>query len=122
VQRQEALKKLLGSVGTNCVIEPPFRCDYGCFIYLDDNVYMNFDCVFLDVCKITVGKNTLFGPGVHVYAATHPVDPEVRRTAVICPGVTIGNGVTVAAGAVVTKDVPDRVVVAGVPAKIIKHL
>lgn len=140
-ERQKILKELLGKVGKNCLIEPTFRCDYGSNIYLADNVYMNFDCVFLDVCDITVGKNTLFGPGVHVYAATHPLDPVVRRNglesgkpviigedcwiggkAIICPGVKIGNGVTVAAGAVVTKDIPDNVLVAGVPAKIIKQL
>lgn len=139
-ERKQILKELLGGMGENICIEPSFKCDYGANTYLGDNVYMNFDCVFLDVCKITVGKNTLFGPGVHVYAATHPTDPITRRNglefgkpvsigedcwiggrAVICPGVKIGNGVTVAAGAVVTKDVPDNVVVAGVPAKIIKQ-
>lgn len=140
-ERQKILKELFGGVGENCVIEPTFKCDYGSNIYVGDNVYMNFDCVFLDVCDIKVGDNTLFGPGVHVYAATHPIDPVTRKNglefgkpvsigencwiggrAVICPGVKVGNGVTVAAGAVVTKDVPDNAVVAGVPAKIIKQL
>lgn len=95
----------------------------------------------LDVCPITIGNNVFLAPGVHIYTATHPLNPEERNSgaefgksvkigesvwlggrAVICPGVTIGNNVVVAAGAVVTKDVPDNVVVGGNPAKIIKSI
>lgn len=141
LKKNEILKEILGNYGERCFIEPIFKCDYGFNIHLDNNVYMNFDCVLLDVCKITIGENTLIGPGVHIYTATHPLDPIIRRNgleygkpvvigkdcwiggrAIICPGVNVGNGVTIGAGSVVTKDIPDNVLVAGVPAKIIKNI
>ena len=121
-------------------IEPPFFCDYGSNIHFGRECYLNHNCIFLDVCKITIGSNTFFGPNSQVYTATHPLDPIERRkgefgkpvkigndcwiggSAVIPPGVTIGDGVTVGAGSVVTKDVEDYTVVAGNPAKIIKRL
>ncbi|CAO3610667.1 unnamed protein product [Cunninghamella blakesleeana] len=140
-KRQTLLKSMIGTFSEGCYIDPTFRCDYGFNIHLEKNVYMNFDCVLLDVCEIHIGENTLLGPGVQLYTATHPLDPIERRSglesgkpiqigkdcwiggkAIICPGIKIGNGVTVAAGAVVTKDVPDNVLVAGVPAKIIKKI
>ena len=140
-KRTEILKELFGEVGENIYIEPTFKCDYGYNIKVGDNFYANFDCVMLDVCPITIGNNVFLAPGVHIYTATHPLNPEERNSgaefgksvkigdsvwiggrAVICPGVTIGNNVVVAAGAVVTKDVPDNVVVGGNPAKIIKSI
>ena len=140
-KRTEILKELFGEVGENIYIEPTFKCDYGYNIKVGDNFYANFDCVMLDVCPITRGNNVFLAPGVHIYTATHPLNPEERNSgaefgkavkigdsvwlggrSVICPGVTIGNNVVVAAGAVVTKDVPDNVVVGGNPAKIIKNI
>ena len=140
-KRTEILRELLGEVGKNIYIEPTFKCDYGYNIKVGDNFYANFDCVMLDVCPITIGSNVFLAPGVHIYTATHPLNPEERNSgaefgkavkigdsvwlggrSVICPGVTIGNNVVVAAGAVVTKDVPDNVVVGGNPAKIIKNI
>lgn len=140
-KRTEILKELFGEVGENIYIEPTFKCDYGYNIKVGDNFYANFDCVMLDVCPITIGNNVFLAPGVHIYTATHPLNPEERNSgaefgkavkigdsvwlggrSVICPGVTIGNNVVVAAGAVVTKDVPDNVVVGGNPAKIIKSI
>ena len=139
--RIELLKELFGSTGNNLYIEPTFRCDYGYNIHLGENFYANFDCVFLDVCEIRIGDNCIIAPGVHIYTATHPLDPTERISGVeygkpvtICnnvwiggrsvinPGVTIGNNVVIASGAVVTKDVPDNVVVGGIPAKIIKEI
>jgi len=139
--RTRILKELLSPQSSDKVyIEPNFRCDYGSNITFGDNGYMNFDCCILDVSHVTIGKNFMAAPGVHMYSATHPTDVIERRQyelglpitigddvwiggmAVICPGVTIGNGVVVGAGSVVTKDVPDYVVVAGNPARIIKHL
>lgn len=140
--RQEVMKKLLGSVGENFYIEPTFRCDYGYNIHVGDHFYANFDCVILDVCEVKIGKNCMLGPGVHIYTAGHPLDPVSRcdrfeefgrpvtigdkvwigGRAIINPGVTIGNNVVVASGAVVTKDVPDNVVVGGNPARILKHI
>lgn len=140
-ERARILKDLLGSYHKTALIEPTFRCDYGYNISVGKAFYANFDCVFLDVASIAIGDNVMLGPSVHIYTATHPVDPEVRITykesgipvtignnvwiggkAVICPGVTIGNNSVVGAGSVVTKDVPERVVVAGNPARIIREI
>lgn len=140
-KRKELLKELLGSSGDNLYIEPTFRCDYGYNIHVGENFYANFDCVFLDVCEIRIGDNCMVAPGVHIYTATHPLDSIERISgaeygkpvtighnawiggrAVINPGVNIGNNVVIASGAVVTKDVPDNVVVGGNPAKIIKQI
>ncbi|SHG66031.1 maltose acetyltransferase domain-containing protein [Ornithinibacillus halophilus] len=139
--RKDLLKDLLGSTGENIIIEPSFRCDYGSNIHVGEDFYANFDCVMLDVCEIRIGKNCMIAPGVHIYTATHPLDPIERSSgyelgkpvtigdnvwiggrAVINPGVKIGNNAVIASGAVVTKDVPDNVVVGGNPAKVIKEL
>lgn len=140
-KRTELLKELFGSTGKSLYIEPTFRCDYGYNIHVGENFYANFDCVFLDVSEIRIGDNCFIAPGVHIYTATHPLNPTERISgveygipvnighnvwiggrAVINPGVHIGNNVVVASGAVVTKDVPDNVVVGGNPAKIIKQI
>lgn len=140
-KRTKLLKELFGSTGENLFIEPTFHCDYGYNIHVGENFYANFDCVFLDVCEIRIGANCFIAPGVHIYTATHPLNPIERISgaeygkpvsigdnvwiggrAVINPGVNIGNNVVIASGAVVTKDVPDNVVVAGNPAKIIKQI
>ena len=94
----------------------------------------------LDTIKITIGSHVLFGPGVQIYAASHPLDPEIRKTlelskpvsignncwigggAIILPGVTIGNNCVIGAGAVVTKNIPDDSMAVGNPAKVIKKL
>jgi len=139
--RSQILRQLFGKVEGRINIEPPFRCDYGCFIEAGDNLFMNFDCVILDCARITIGRNVQVGPGVHIYAATHPTDPSIRASdlenakpvtigddvwiggrAVICPGVTIGSGTTIGAGSVVTRDIPARVVAAGNPCRVIRHL
>ena len=140
-KRTKLLKELFGSTGENLYIEPTFRCDYGYNIHVGENFYANFDCVFLDVCEIRIGDNCMIAPGVHIYTATHPLDPTERVSgaeyglpvhigynvwiggrAVINPGVKIGNNVVIASGAVVTKDLPDNVVAGGNPAKIIKQI
>lgn len=140
-KRTEILKKLFGEVKGKIYIEPTFKCDYGYNIKVGENFYANYDCVMLDICPITIGNNVFLAPGVHIYTATHPLDPIERNSgyeygkpvkigdnvwiggrAVICPGVTIGDNVVVAAGAVVTKNVPNNVVVGGNPAKIIKSI
>ncbi|MCR4456313.1 MAG: maltose O-acetyltransferase [Enterobacteriaceae bacterium] len=139
-ERRGLLAELLGKSG-NAYIEPSFRCDYGYNIFLGNDFYANFDCVMLDVCPIHIGDNCMFAPGVHIYTATHPVDATERNSglefgapvtignnvwvggrAVINPGVTIGNNVVIGSGSVVIRDIPDDVVVAGNPARIIKKL
>jgi maltose O-acetyltransferase len=136
----QVLGKLLPNVNPNTTwIEPPFRVDYGHHITLGENFYSNVDCVMLDVCQITIGKNVFLAPGVHIYTATHPLDYKERRLTefgkavtigddvwiggrvVINPGVNIGSRVVIASGAVVCGDVPDDCIVAGVPAKIKKR-
>lgn len=139
--RTELLKKLFGSSGENLYIEPDFRCDYGYNIHVGEGLYANFDCIILDVCEVRIGKQCLLGPGVHIYTATHPLDPEERASgleygkpvtigdkvwiggqSIINPGITIGNGAVIASGSVVTKDIPEYTVVGGNPARIIKRL
>ncbi|QMV45003.1 maltose O-acetyltransferase [Cohnella cholangitidis] len=140
-KRVELLKQLFGSTEENVYIEPTFRCDYGYNIHVGNHFYANFDCVILDVCEVRIGDNCFVAPGVHIYTATHPLNPFERVSgaefgkpvtignnvwiggrAVINPGVTIGDNVVIASGAVVTKDVPDNVVVGGNPAKVIKNI
>ena len=138
-RRREILAELLGSLPERCDIETPFRCDYGSLIHLGDNFYANFGCVILDCNLVTIGRDVKFGPGVHIYAATHPVEPTARASgrelalpvtigdgvwvgggSIILPGVTIGEGTTIAAGSVVAKSIPPRVVAAGVPCRVLR--
>ena len=139
--RRDLLSKLLGALGDEAWIEPPFYCDYGANIFLGKKVYFNFNCVLLDVCRIDVGEYTMFGPAAQVYTATHPVDSRARSAgpefgrpisigshvwvgggAIICPGVKIGDRAIIAAGAVITKDVPEAVMVGGNPARVIMEV
>ncbi|WP_188879416.1 sugar O-acetyltransferase [Halarchaeum nitratireducens] len=136
-ERREILERLLGSVGEDVSIEPPFHCDYGEHVHVGDGFYANVDCVILDVCRVEIGDDCLLGPGAHVYTATHPLDPAERAAgeeygepvaigdrvwlggrAVVNPGVSIGDDSVVASGAVVTEDVPEGVVVRGNPARV----
>ncbi|WP_077324203.1 sugar O-acetyltransferase [Virgibacillus siamensis] len=140
-QRSEILQELFGSYGGTIEVEPDFRCDYGSNIHVGENFYANFNCVILDVCEVRIGDNCMMAPGVHIYTATHPSNPHKRNSgieygkpiiignnvwiggsAVINPGVSIGNNAVIASGAVVTKDVPDNVVVGGNPAKVLRQL
>lgn len=140
-ERREVLAELLGTSGPETYIESSFKCDYGYNIHLGENFYANYDLIILDVCSVTIGKNCMIGPRVSIYTAGHPLDAETRISglefgkpvtigdnvwiggnAVINPGVNIGDNVVIAAGAVVTKDVPGNVVVAGVPAKVLREV
>ncbi|WP_282022816.1 maltose O-acetyltransferase [Priestia flexa] len=139
--RMSLIKDLFGSTGENIYIEPIFRCDYGYNIHVGENFYANFDCLILDICPVTIGDNCMLAPGVHIYTATHPLDPIERNSgreygkpvvignnvwiggrAIINPGVTIGDNAVIASGAVVTKDVPPNTVVGGNPARVIKEI
>lgn len=134
------LAELLPHVGPNFYVEPPFHCDYGSNVQCGSNVYFNVNCVVLDGARITIGSNVMFGPGVQLYVATHPLDAGVRRTlelaypitigddcwlgggTIVCPGVTIGAGCVIGAGAVVTKDIPSYSLAVGNPARVVKSL
>lgn len=139
-ERRRILCELLGRGGDDVWIQPPFYCDYGSNIKLGAKCYFNFNCVVLDVCEVTVGDHTLFGPAVQIYTATHPLDAELRRRqefgrpitigsdvwigggAIICPGVTIGSRTVIGAGSVVTRDIPEGVLAAGNPCRVIREL
>lgn len=140
-RRTQLLKELFGSTGENVYMEPNVRVDYGYNIHVGNNFYANFDCTILDVCEVHFGSDCMLGPGVQIYTATHPIDPTERNSgkeyakpihigssvwiggsAVINPGITIGDNAIIASGSVVTKDVPPNVIVGGNPAKIIKKL
>ncbi|KAK5953668.1 hypothetical protein OHC33_004935 [Knufia fluminis] len=139
--RSEMLKEILGSVGAETLIEPPFTFDYGCNIKVGERFYANFNCCILDCGLVEIGDRTFFGPGVGIYAATHEVDVQSRRdniefakpvrigadcwigaNAVILPGVTIGKGCTIGASSVVTRDIPDWSVAMGSPARVVKQV
>jgi maltose O-acetyltransferase len=140
-ERRRILGELLGAVGEGVWIEPPFWCDYGRNIALGDRVYFNFNCVVLDCAAVTIGSDVFFGPNVQVYAATHPLDHVVRKSglelarpievgadvwvgggAILCPGVRVGARSVIGAGSVVTRDVPEGVVAAGNPCRVVRHL
>lgn len=140
-RRQEILRQLLGSVGTNCWIEPTFRCDYGSNISIGDHFFANYDCIFLDIAPITVGSHVYIAPRVCLFTAGHPTVPEVRNldlefgrpitieddvwiggNVTVLPGVTIGRGSVIAAGAVVTRDVPPGVIAGGNPCRVLRPL
>jgi len=139
--RTRLLKQLFGSTGKRLYIESPFKCDYGENIHVGENFFANFNCVILDAAKVTIGDNCMIAPQVGIYTATHPIAPKQRATgiefakpitighncwiggmAVINPGVTLGDNVVVASGAVVTKSFGDNVVIGGNPAKVIKSV
>ncbi len=137
--RRAALEALVGHVGARVEVVPPVQMDYGTHVSLGDGVFVNFNCVFLDTCAVTIGAGTLLGPGVQVYAATHPTDPGVRRAglemgapvtigrnvwigggAILLAGVTIGDDSVVGAGSVVTRDVPAGVLAVGNPCRVLR--
>lgn len=139
--RAELLKQLFESTGESLYVEPPFRCDYGSNITVGNNFYANFDCIILDVAKVTIGENVFFAPRVGVFTAGHPIDAGVRNTllefgtpitignnvwvganAVINPGVNIGNNVIIGSGSVVTKDIPDNVIAVGNPCRVLREI
>lgn len=135
-ERHALLSERFGRVGKDAVIRPPFFCDYGYNIQLGDEVFLNFNCVILDVVEVVIGDRTQIGPATQIYAADHPRDRETRRSgvefgrpvrigsdvwigggAIILPGVTIGDGAVIGAGSVVTRDVGAGVTVTGNPAR-----
>jgi maltose O-acetyltransferase len=136
-QRHALLVERLAEVGAGAVIRPPFHCDYGYNIRLGAGVFLNFNCVILDICQVDIGDGTQVGPAVQFYAADHPRDAAGRASglefgrpirvgrnvwigggAIILPGVSIGDDAVIGAGAVVTRDVPAGATAVGNPARV----
>jgi maltose O-acetyltransferase len=139
-ERHAMLAEALGHVGIGVNIRPPFFCDYGYNISIGDGSFMNFNCVVLDVVKVTIGSKTQIGSAVQILTADHPRDPKLRAEllelgrpvtigsnvwigsgAIILPGVSIGDDAVIGAGAVVTRDVPAGATAVGNPAHLRSH-
>ncbi len=139
--RRELLEQILGAVGEDVEIRPPFYVDYGTNIRIGARTFVNFGLMALDVADITLGADCQLGPNVQLLTPTHPVDPELRRAkweaakpivigdnvwlgggVIVCPGVTIGENTVVGAGAVVVKDLPANVVAVGNPARVVREI
>lgn len=135
-QRHGLLVERLRAVGRDVAIRPPFFCDYGTNLSVGDGVFMNFNCVVLDVVEVVIGDGTQIGPGVQILTADHPRDPAVRAQglefgrpirigrnvwigggALLMPGVTVGDDAIIGAGSVVTRGVAPGARVMGNPAR-----
>lgn len=135
------LSKLLGSIGENSYIEPPFHANWGKNTYIGDGVYINFSLTLVDDTRVEIGDNTMIGPNVTIITASHPLDPEERlkhaqfnqpvvigqnvwigANVTIFPGVTIGDNSVIGAGSIVTKDIPENVLAFGSPCKVVKNI
>ena len=130
--------ELLGSMGEGAYIKPPFLCDYGCFIHMGRNVFVNYGCKLVDGGAIRIGNDVLIGPDCAIITANHAVNPVKRRQGymrlkpvtieenvwigagvMICPGVTIGKNSVIGAGSVVVKDIPEDSIAVGNPCRVI---
>lgn len=139
--RYAVLQKWFGEVGDGVTIRPPMRVDYGKHISIGDGTFVNFDCVFLDVAPITIGKGCQIATRVQLITAWHPLEATPRRegweggspiviednvwlgaSVIVLPGVCIGENSIIGAGAVVTKDIPANVVAVGNPARVLRDL
>ena len=139
-ERRAILRQLFATGGESVWMQPPFYCDYGENIYLGERVFFNFNCVVLDVCPVTIGDFTLFGPAVQIYTPLHPLDAAARRReeygkpvvigsdvwvgggAIILPGVSIGARTVIGAGSVVTRNIPEGVFAAGNPCRVLREV
>lgn len=140
-KREDAIRKLFGSVGRSPSVFPIFNCNNGKNIHVGHDFIANYNVTILDVAPVTIGDYVLIGPNTLIATVNHPLSPKGRRARLgqakpiiigndvwiggnctILPGVTIGNNVVIAAGAVVISDIPDNCVVGGVPADVIKRI
>jgi maltose O-acetyltransferase len=139
--RERTLRELLGGLGRGSYIRPPFFCDYGFNLTIGDGVFLNFNCVVLDVVAVTIGDRVQIASAVQILAADHPLDAATRATgaesgqpitieddawigggAILCPGVTVGARTVIGAGSVLTRDIPPDVVAVGNPCRVLREL
>ena len=139
--RDALLRRILGDVKGDILIEQPFYCDYGFNISVGKNFFANFNMVVLDEARVVFGDNVFIGPNCGFYTAGHPIDSIERNKGLefarpiivgnnvwiganvtVVPGVTIGDNCVIGAGSVVTKDIPDNTVAVGNPCKVIKSI
>ena len=136
----EIIRNLFEKTGSEFLIMPNFHCDYGFNISIGEKFYANHNLVILDCNKVSFGDNVFIGPNCGFYAATHPIDKDVRKEleyskpikvgndvwigggVTVLPGVTIGDNVVIGAGSVVTKDIPSNVVAYGNPCRVVKNI
>ena len=140
-ERAAIVRELFAQIGEPFTVYPGFHCDNGRHIRIGSHAFINYNVSIMDRGPVTIGDHVLLAPNVVITTSNHPLDPRLRReslgyaspvvigddvwigaNAVILPGVTLGNNVIVAAGAVVTHDVPDNTMVAGVPARVLRRL
>lgn len=140
-EQEKLIRETFGSVGRDVSILPGFTCDSGSNIFVGDLFLANYNVTVLDIMPARIGNYVMIGPNTLISTVNHPLTPMGRRQSLgiakpvtigndvwiggnvtILPGVTIGNNCIIAAGAVVTKDVPDNTLVGGVPAKKIHDL
>lgn len=140
-EKEPLIKELFGSAGENVSLCPGFQCDYGLNIHVGKYFLTNYNVIILDIMPVHIGDYVMIGPNTLITTVNHPIKPMGRRrhlgigkpvkigndvwiggNVTILPGVTIGDNVVIAAGAGVTKDVPDNCIIGGVPAKIIKEI
>lgn len=139
--RAQIMRELFRQVGKNVWIEPDFRCEFGKNITIGDDVYINFGCVILDCGQVVIGSGTLIGPNVGIFSGNHTLDAEERAAGglvpkgirigervwiggnvSIVPGVSIGDDTVIAAGSVVTRDIPGSVLAAGNPCRVLRPI
>ena len=140
-EREKLIREIIGTTPEKFIIISPFFCDYGHNIHLGKNFFANYNCVMLDEAPITIGDNVFIAPNVSFYTAGHPSDVERRNEwleyawpitvgnnvwicggVTITPGVTIGDNSIIAAGSVVTNDIPSNVIAGGNPCRVIRTI
>lgn len=138
---RSVIEELIPGIPASCVVTPPFHCDHGHGIVMGENVFINYNGIFLDGAMIRIGSNVKIGPDCRLYTPQHPIGYMARRephetalpitigddtwiggSVTVCPGVTIGSRCVVAAGSVVTRDIPDDSLAAGNPAVVKRRL